>query len=241
VIQLKNPIAIIAFTVLFAFVLSGAKNCEREIETRILKPDSKGFYLMIPGHGDAGTFADSPIGVPCPGTCFYTLGRSCNVQLPGNDSTVVGYSHTYDPGTQPCRCWEYVNCAYRGYVGFNTDALKNHGIVTARLTWTDDTAKSYGGSVSNEPSCIKSIYYATEPWKTDSKTKGEFVGDYSPGGSSAASFDVAPTIRGWVNGTLPNHGFFFVGFNENVNEKNNDRCMTILSNLRLEVVTSKKP
>ena len=41
-----------------------------------------------------------------------------------------------------------------------------------------------------------------------------------------------------MSGARPNYGFFFVGPDENLDVKNNDTCLTILENLRLEVVVS---
>lgn len=202
-------------------------------ETLTIKPDSKRFYLPLHKSGYA-TMPESPIGIPCPGGCVATMGTSCSVQLPGDDSTIVGYSHNYDPGTQPCRCWEYANCAYRGYVGFDLAALKGKGIVAANLKWHSSTQKSIGDSASNAGTCLKTVYIALEPWQTNALTQGEKLNFDSPDGD----INVSSTVRDWMSGARPNYGFFFVGPDENLDVKNNDTCLTILENLRLEVVVS---
>ena len=116
-------------------------------------------------------------------------------------------------------------------------SLQETGFVSAILKWDPSTERSSGGTVSNTGTCIAKMYRATEAWLPDSSTPGEALTWSFPGesGTVPAEKDVSVIVRGWLTGSLPNHGFFFVGPNENVNEKNNNRCLTTLSNLRLEV------
>jgi hypothetical protein len=208
-------------------------SCTKQLRTVVIKPDSKRFYYYTKKADEATT--------ACLITaCFHSHGTSCDPQLTADDSTIVGYSHTYDPGTQPCPCWWYVNCAYRGYVGFNASTLPQTGIVSATLKWDPSTVLWIGDTAAATGNCIYKIYRATEQWQTGRVTAGEeisweFTGEAN---SKPGEINVSQTVRGWLNGTQPNYGFFFVGPNENVDERNNNRCLTTMINLRLEVITA---
>ena len=90
--------------------------CKKELKTVVIKPDSNRFVYWHTKNGAADW--------ACGTACFQTQGTSCDPGLTADDSTIVGYSHRHDGGTFPCPCWWYVNCAYRGYVGFNVSQLK---------------------------------------------------------------------------------------------------------------------
>lgn len=228
---MKKSITIITTVSILALTLSGCV-----LETVTIKPDSKRFYLPL-SKSDYAKMPESPIPyVPCPSACFASMGTGCTVQLPGDDATVVGYSHAYDPGTAPCRCWEYANCAYRGYVGFNLSALQGKGIGSANLKWHASTTTSDGSSVSNAGNCVAKVFIALEPWKNDTTTQGEDLNVDWPTGN----INVSSTVRDWMSGARPNYGFFFVGPDENLDVKNNNNCLTIMENLRLEVLVSEK-
>ncbi|MHB1184893.1 MAG: hypothetical protein ACYDIB_14265 [Desulfobulbia bacterium] len=227
---MKKSITSITTLSILALTVSGCV-----LETVTIKPDSKRFYLPTSKSGHA-TMPESPIGIPCPGACFATMGTGCTVQLPADDSTIVGFSHNYDHGTEPCRCWEYANCAYRGYVGFNLSALQGKGIGSANLKWDSSTQKSYGDTASNEGTCVAKVFIALEPWQQNITTQGEDLNVDWPTGN----INVSSTVRDWMSGARPNYGFFFVGPDENLNVKNNDKCLTIMENLRLEVLVSEK-
>lgn len=207
--------------------------CSKELKTVIIKPDSKRFWYADSGNGEATSACVI-------GSCFQNHGTGCDPGLTADDSTIVGYAHRYDPGTQPCPCWWYVNCAYRGYVGFDVSALKQTGIVSATLKWEPSTQLSLGDTAANVGNCIAKIYQATEPWQKERTTAGEdlgwaFTGEANP---KPGEINVSQTVRSWLNGTQPNYGFFFVGPNENVHEKNNNSCLTTMYNLRLEAIIS---
>lgn len=231
-VKIINSISLI----MMFFVLAGVSSCKDEHETVILKPDSKKFYFQTPGYGNSG-LADGPIGIPC-GECFWTMGQSCQKDLPSDDSTIVGYSHSYSEwGPVPvCKCWEYVNCVYRGYVGFNLEPTKYKGILTAHLKWDETNINSAGDTAGNQ-SCLHKIYFATEPWRTDELTAGELVGQYDP--NKPHIFDVSTIIRGWNTGAISNYGFFLIGSNESTDNKNNNKCLTTMTNLRLELLVPK--
>lgn len=230
---MKDLIHYIFICVAVCILAISIGGCEdKELKTLVLKPDSKRYWYAKSGHDHATSACII-------GSCFFSQGTSCEPGLSTDDSTIVGYTHRHDAGTQPCPCWWYVNCAYRGYVGFDVSSLKQDGIVSAILKWTPSTQYSAGGNASNA-GCIAKMYRATEPWVKGKLTNGEelswpFTGE---GNSVPSEKDVSVIVRSWINGTLPNYGFFFVGPNENINEKNNNTCLTTITNMRLEVVVS---
>jgi hypothetical protein len=228
---MKNIVHYFFICVVLAAVSTLNVGC-KELKTIVIKPDSKRFVYWHTKHNEADW--------ACGTACFPTHGTSCNPGLTADDSTIVGYSHSHDGGTWPCPCWWYVNCAYRGYVGFNVSQLKQTGIVSATLKWDPITQRGVGGTATNVGNCIAKVYVATEAWQKERTVAGEeipwvFTGEADP---KPGDLNVSQTVRGWLNGTQANYGFFFVGPNEDVNEKNNNRCLTTMNNLRLEAIIS---
>ena len=221
-------ILVIIVATLTAGIFAGCTNYE--LQTIVIKPDSKRFWYANRGIGQGYKILP----------CLNTDGQSCDPGLDADDSTIVGYSHSYHKYGVGDTCWSYVNCAYRGYVGFNILSLKDTGFVTAKLKWQPSTQRSIGDTATNTGGCIAKMYFATEPWKKDAPTAGEtlswtFLGESSEAPSEK---DVSQVVRTWLNGTQPNYGFFFVGSNENVNEKNNNKCLTTMTDMHLEVIIS---
>lgn len=229
---MKNIIHYFLVCVVLTAISALNAGCNKEIKTVVIKPDSKRFvnWETASGHNDSTCVV---------GSCFATMGTNCDPGLTEDDSTIVGYSHRYDAGTEPCACWEYVDCAYRGYVGFNISQLNQSGLGAATLKWDPTTEMSVGDSATNSGNCIAKIYRATEPWQKGKTIAGEEISSWDTGGiNPPVAIDVSDTVRSWLNGTHPNYGFFFVGPNENVHEKNNNRCLTTMRNLRLETLIS---
>lgn len=116
-------------------------------------------------------------------------------------SVYVGYYYYYDNGTEPCNCWWYTDCVYRGSVIFDLSSLQNKGIVLANLKYTDagpcPRVHFYVPTSSNWPSTWERPPYPI------------------PKGSSGPGvIDVTSTVRDWVLGNLPNFGFMLVGQDE---------------------------
>lgn len=221
-------VLVITTAMLIAGIFTGCNNYE--LKTIVIKPDSKRFWYAHRGKGEGYEILP----------CVNTYGQSCDPKLTADDSTIVGYSHSYHKYGVGNTCWSYVNCAYRGYVGFNISSLKDTGFVTAKLKWQPNTQRSIGDAATNAGNCIAKVYFATEPWKKDAPTAGEalswaFLGESS---ESPSEKDVSQVVRAWLQGTEPNYGFFFVGPNENVHEKNNNECLTTMSDMHLEVIIS---
>ena len=209
--------------------------CKKELNTVVIKPDSKRFVYWNRKHDQQ----DWACGVPGVDSCFHTHGTSCDPGLTADDSTIVGYFHkNHDEGT--CTCWWYLNCAYRGYVGFNVSQFKKTGIISATLKWDPSTQRSVGDTATTIGNCIAKVYVAAEPWQKERTISGEeipwaFTGENDP---KPGEINVSQTVRTWLNDNQSNYGFFFVGPNEDVSKKNNNICLTTMNNLRLEVLIS---
>ena len=174
------------------------------------------------GDDDAAT---SACFTPCG---LATMGTQCLYNDP--DELFVGYSSNYDAGTQPCPCWEWVACTWRGFVYFDLTSLTGKGIVGAELRFNESSNFQGGGLATNETECIASLNIANAPyngWNTpmDVMFSGPDTGD-----------NVSWLVRDWVDGTKPNHGLVFRGKNESLPGKQNVECQAVLTNLELFVL-----
>jgi hypothetical protein len=163
--------------------------------------------------------------------------------LPG--SAKVGYSRSYDPGTEPFPCWSWGSYVDRGLVQFDLSPLagKSRQIARARLeydaTWEvrfgDETvAQSWGDSFGG------SIHLVNVPWGPFYIASGPIInlpgGPVRPGYTSHFSLPISYImVRDWVEGVRPNYGLLFVGWDESFPSKSKDIQRAILSNLVLEV------
>lgn len=92
---------------------------------------------------------------------------------------------------------------FRGGARFDLGTLSNKNILTARLEW------------SGRGSCVDWLFVAGASWNTFSLASSvEIVSPWTSGSSGAGGLDVSDTVRDWVNGTFPNHGFLFIGPDE---------------------------
>ena len=165
-------------------------------------------------------------------TCLSTMGHGCEFN-PTDGRVRVGYSNSYDPGTDPCNCWEYLNCAWRAYVKFDFSTLPSTDVIAAKLSWTSTTNRGSGDSLVNDPTCAKNLFVATEPWG-----KYAISGDPLAGEDFSKSISIGDTVRGWVSGSIQNNGLFFVGPKEKFGSENNDQCETTMDNFKLDVIVT---
>ncbi len=183
-----------------------------------------------------------PIPFPCPLSKHGTGCGPTGISSGSNHDPVgVGFTHFYDSGTNPCACWEYINCIFRGYVKFNVSSLKGMGIASAELKWSNSPKlQSHTIAWEQGEDCIKSIAIANTDWN-----EYEIPGDFLQGNPAASPLSdskivVTHTVIEWINGQRENNGWFFVGEDEELGVRNNNDCKAILSNLRLEVLASDK-
>jgi len=186
--------------------------------------------------GDSNDFA---CGTPC--GLGNVLGESCEpgdfLLIPGeSNSALAGYDNFYDAGTQPCPCWAWGDCIWRAYAKFDLSSLPSKDVVGAHLTWKSKSKVHYSGVATNETWCPLKIYIANEPWGKYSINSDEF----STSSFGNVGVEVGGIVRDWVNGKTPNNGIFFVGPDEQLKAKSNDKCYTQLYQIKLEVINAVK-
>ncbi len=180
--------------------------------------------------------ADDDAGPPCcQGLQGWGLSCATKALNPDPVSIWAGYHNYYEKGTQPCACWHWHDCVWRGYVRFDLSNLPGTDVVQARLLWTSTAKVNYPGIATNETWCPTRLYVAEEPWGPY-KIKGEQIGSYI---TSPTSVQVGAIVRDWVKGNRQNYGFFFVGQTEEMLQKSNQECWTQIYGLALEVTASK--
>lgn len=162
---------------------------------------------------------------------------------------LVGYSHSYDAGTQPLPCWQVVDYAYRSAVKFDLSPLSGRKIWKATLTmvvangWTD-----FNHDNRVNVSCASQIMYATSDWSgakdlidgdpyldmpNGTPNASANTGTVSISGGRNVSIDVTDAVRRWKIGQ-PNFGFVFRGPRENY-PNSNEECASEYGNLNLRV------
>ena len=183
--------------------------------------------------------------IPTPVTCDIDdlKGAACLPEGsvdPAKEPVGVGYDHYYDPGTQPCPCWQWVNCVYRGFVRFDMSQLQKKGVASAVLKWNDNPEIKGSIAPAQGDDCVKAVAIAETDWN-DFSIPGEFLGgNPSLATSTGPQVIVTNTVIEWLNGQKENFGWFFVGENEKLGVKNNNDCKSNLSNLRLELLVNDK-
>jgi hypothetical protein len=214
--MLISKILIISVSIIIVSLTFG---CGKKIVTVTLQPSD--IATKAKGDHDSGD--------ACLSGCLFTMGTACTTN-PGPGKALVGYSNSYDPGTQPCPCWEWADCAWRAYVKFDFSPLPSKEVVGANLKWKTRTNIQEGGVATNEGNCAKQIFIAKEPWSPYAISGDPLSGEYFQG-----NLEIGAIARDWVSGAIENHGLFFVGPNEKLQPKSHDECKTTLSDFMLDV------
>ena len=141
----------------------------------------------------------------------------------------VGYDRYYYPGTNPFPCPEAWNSALRGWIYFDTSPINNKRIFSAKLNWNRDTQQTIGNVATPEGNCAAGLYKASMSRGPNGK-----LFNFPESGT-----DISETVRFWAVGREPNDGLLFIGPIESLGHKNNDRCISTLSNFKLEVRVAK--
>jgi hypothetical protein len=186
------------------------------------------------------------------GVCFTNLasmGQACETSVPNKvappgkvtdlqkASPIVGWEARWKGGT----CWEYSSGASRAYVNFAifpTLTGKADRIVSAQLKWSPSTKHTAADQTFE---CYSRVYEATGPWKSFA-TPGEWIAEWEyPEPADFVpipSLDVSNIIRRWAKGDQQYFGFYFTSFREDLFHGIDDRCLTTLKDLRLEVTVN---
>ena len=101
--------------------------------------------------------------------------------------------------------WEYINCALRGYVRFDLSQISGKSIVDAKLKYNFDKFDRQGKYNNYGGDCIKSVVIAGSNWKRF-KTKGTTLSGDPSNQGLGLGIDLSSTVRGWQDGSIPNHG-----------------------------------
>jgi hypothetical protein len=157
------------------------------------------------------------------------------ILIPGQPySALVGYHNYYNPGTKPCACWSWGDCAWRAYAKFDLSSLPSKDVVGAHLTWKSKSKVHYTDVATNETWCTLKIYIANEPWG-----KYSIAGDqFATASLGNVGVEIGGIVRDWVSGKQSNYGIFFVGPNEQLKAESNDICYTQLYDIKLDVTNS---
>jgi hypothetical protein len=214
----------------WAVVLLGllGPGCGKKFVTVQLTP-SKVLSTYDNNHHDEEDFACGPCGI----TAIVGCGDFNMPLEPDSKPVMVGYHNVFNAGTQPCDCWAWRSCAFRGYMMFDFATLPTPDVFSATLKWNAKTEKNVGGTAASDPPCIQDLYVAQAPW-----------GPYKIPGDSLvivdklSPVDVGHQVRQWVKGQVPNYGFFVVGPSEAFASKSKDQCVTQLSNIKLDVTVT---
>jgi len=165
----------------------------KDVKTITLQPDQ--FQSRDFSENDAAVYSCFPA------TCFHDHGLACPQEVDTDIKLQVGHRHNYDNGTEPCNCWHYVDCVYRGGVSFDLSQLSGKSVVGAKLKWNE------------KGKCATRLFTPSAPWSQfDLVTSEEIITGWDENTSTGAGqIEVGPEVRGWVDGTMPNRGFLFIG------------------------------
>lgn len=152
---------------------------------------------------------------------------------------LVGFSNSYDPGTQPLPCEESLSEVYRGVVRFDLSSVRKiKGVVVESANFNYRVVSSVfcssagGRCVTDRRNCVSEVLAAT----VDVRGRGSVPGDVPAGDSYrfGSGGDVSSLVRDWVTGARPNFGFVLKGPDETY-ATNNAACYSTLSGFTLTV------
>ena len=217
---------------------AGCSGCNAKLETIVLTPSQVATAVKRQYH-----YHKEPWVVSCPKTaarenfsCYGEYGVSPDATA--DAPIAVGLRHDYGSGALFGvieGCDERINCIYRGLVLFDLTALgPNPKVVTAKLKYQGSFDKHNDATHWSETEdCIARIGFITSSWG-GFDVPAEFLGGDISAAGYAQGVEVTSVVRGWADGSVPNHGFMLTGPQEGVGKNDDDRCVAKLSSLRLE-------
>jgi len=173
--------------------------------------------------------------------CNSSIGNLPEKSTDPSNPLVVGWFDRYDPGTEPCPCWEWVSHFQRGFVRFNLSNLQLQGnayvesIESAALSWK--TKKIEGDS---SKACIKALYEATGPWKKGKTPVKLLFNDLDTKAKNGGYYGVTKQVKRWWEHPNENYGLMFWPSRAKTVDKSNSRCEDSLKDIRLTVKYRKK-
>lgn len=222
----NKPFSIFLVLVI-TLIISG---CGKKLITTTLSPSQ--VYQGENGDDDNKDAAYC-IGLNQKGTCAKNSVQS----VPQGQPVKVGFQNFYDPGTDPFPCWAWVDCIWRAFFKFDFNTLPSKDIVAGRLIWKSGVHQHIVDVTSKVSQCKLTLYTASQQWSKYS-IPGDKITDVVVS-SAMANPDViqisTKTLLEWAKGQQPNFGFYFVGPDEQMKEKDANACYADLSDIKLEL------
>jgi hypothetical protein len=161
--------------------------------------------------------------------------------IPAGGTVIAGFSHFYDPGTDPFPCTEKVDIVYGAAVRFDLSTFDSITSATLHFKW-DQTYMTGPGTTAD--SALTQIGVATDDWPSmvhpgDVEIgylpiHGEDLFDVSHADHDFA-IDVSNIARSWVNHDRNNYGLVLFGPNNGYPE-DNDVWQSRYRNFSLTVI-----
>jgi len=220
---------------IWLLLLSAIASAGCAMETTVLKPSS------IAQDCTSANDHNNPV-YPCP---LPTMGAACTDSqggvLPANSlkmftppfiSPVSGWGDSYDAGTEPAPCWEWVSTFSRAYVRFDLAFWPGtvESIESASLSWKTKRLK---GDSAN--ACIKYLYEATGPWKRGETPANLLFDNLDATAVNGGFYGVVEQAKKWFANPATNFGFMIEPSRASTKAKSNSDCLESLEDLRLTV------
>jgi hypothetical protein len=174
---------------------------------------------------------------PTSWNCLDAMGIGPNI-MAGAGQMQVGYFNYYRERALVCRN-EWRDYLYRGWVRFDDARIRplaGQNIQRAELQMRNS---SISVEHATEAMCAKGVYILLDPGRPGFEgfdVRSVYWGDLPPvsvGGT--LTFSVKDTLERWLDLSLPNYGLMIRGKVEDLGARNNDKCISIFSDVRLFV------
>lgn len=211
-----------------ALVLSGvallalASSCPpAQVQTEVIKIDPTRLTTRCGWAHDSATFSCFPH--VCSHPYHEETCKFIDFITPNLGPILVGFDHWYDPGTQPCACWDWFTDSRRAYVLFgDLRKLAQRKVVWAKLHW-GETATG-----ESRESCPATLFQVTGPAVSYDPPATEIAA------AAPSGVFVTDTVKSW-NAGRDNHGFMFTPDREAFGEEPSRKCLSQRGDFVLEV------
>lgn len=183
-------------------------------------------------HSDAVYCSFAKMGLGCSAETGAVYANSLQKFNKPYPAPFIGWGDSYEPGTAPFPCWEWVSTFSRGYLKFDVGILTDpEQIVSASLNWT--TKRERGGTQGK--ACLKNLYEATGPWERG-KTPGVIlVNNLDTTAVQGGYYGVVDQVKKWSKHPDQNFGFMIEPSRTKTVAKSNSDCIDSLRDVKLVV------
>lgn len=191
----------------------------------------------------------SEVGMTCSAADGTVIPKD-TVQDLGLKSPIVGFTHKFNPGTQPLPCTDVYMWISRAYVSFDLSAVdpKIESLAIATLSWEPYT-KHYEKGIAQPqgipPHCFRALFAATGPWKPlqNGGTPGDLITDQLDQnwiGTPPQKITITPVVKKLLAAGGSRLHFYFTGSDEGEYGQENRSCNTTLNSLTLNLTYAAK-